>query len=159
MRVTRPAAGGPVTPKAFASKGAVCLVGVVELWGHVRLHDPVGRWYWDRCEPPSEVNEAGGTVYTSTGTITQNDVAPLVNGGMYGGDVNVLSGVHGLPNGSTLVEPSFYESDLERFGNLPGVTVHNLPDLAPEQIAELLRGPGTTIGAFCDSGACLAQYR
>ena len=107
----------------------------------------------------SEANEAGGTVVTSTGAISQNDVAPLVNSGMYGGNVNVISGVHGLADGSHIVDASMYADDVARFGNLPGVSIFNLPDLSAAEITGLLRGPGTTVGAFCDSGACLAPFR
>ncbi len=78
---------------------------------------------------------------------------------MYSGNVNVISGVHGLPNGSTIVDASMYADDVARFGNLPGVTVHNLPTMTPAQVSGLLNGPGTTIGAFCDSGACLRGFR
>ena len=42
----------------------------------------------------STVNEAGGEVWTATGKINQNDIAPLVNSGLYKGDVNIISGVH-----------------------------------------------------------------
>ena len=37
-----------------------------------------------------------------------------------------------------------------------GIDITTLAELA---IAGLLRGPGTTIGAFCNSGACLAPLR
>jgi len=106
----------------------------------------------------SEANEAGGTVWTSTGRISQNDVAPIVNSGLYSGDVNILTGVHGLPDGSTLVDASLYADDVARFGNLPGVTVHNLPDLAPEEITSLLRGPGTTIGGMLWGEGCCRRF-
>lgn len=97
----------------------------------------------------SETNAAGGTVWTSIGAISQNDIAPLVNSGMYGGDVNVLSGV----------DESLYTADVARFGNLPGVHVYDWTSLTPSEISALVNGPGTTIAGFCDSGVCLAPYR
>jgi len=108
-----------------------------------------------------EVNKAGGTNWTSTGSIDQRDVAPLVNGGMYrgAGNVDVITGVHGFENGTTLIDGSLFTADKIRFGNLPGVNVHNFPDLSEQQLRTLLNGSGTTIGAFCDSGACLAPYK
>jgi len=106
-----------------------------------------------------ETNAAGGRVWTSTGDISQNDVAPLVNSGMYSGDVNVISGVHGTMEGTTSIDASLYAADVKAFGNLPGVNVYNFPDMNPSQITELLNGPGTTIGAFCNSGACLAPFQ
>ena len=107
----------------------------------------------------SETNAAGGTVWTSEGAISQNDVAGLVNSGMYRGEVNILTGVHGEASGATVVDRSFYEADVARFGNLPGVNVYNFPEMTASKITELLNGSGTTIGAFCDSGACLAPFR
>jgi hypothetical protein len=106
----------------------------------------------------SETNASGGTVWTAVGNIDQNDVAGAVNSGMYSGDVDIVSGVHGYADGTTKVDLSLYEADVARFGNLPGVTVHNLPEMSPVEINNLLNGPGTTIGAFCNSGVCLAPY-
>ncbi|WP_157699781.1 RHS repeat-associated core domain-containing protein [Pseudorhodoplanes sinuspersici] len=107
----------------------------------------------------SETNAVGGKVVTSVGLINQNDIAPFVNSGLYRGNVNILSGVHGEITGAMAVDVSLFRADVARFGNLPGVTVYNLPELSPGQIKNLLNGPGTTIGAFCNSGACLAPYR
>jgi hypothetical protein len=78
---------------------------------------------------------------------------------MYSGDVNVISGVHGLIDGSTSVDLSLYEADVARFGNLPGVNVYNFSELTPGQLNGFLNGPGTTIGGFCNSGVCLAPFR
>jgi filamentous hemagglutinin len=107
----------------------------------------------------SSTNAAGGEVWTSVGDISQNDFASMVNSGLYSGDVNIISGVHGLPNGTTIIDRTLYEADAARFGNLSGVNVYNFPDLTPRQITDLLNGKGTTIGGFCNSGACLAPYK
>ena len=107
----------------------------------------------------SETNAAGGEVWTSAGAISQNDFASLVNSGLYQGDVNIISGVHGLADGSTLIDGSLLEADAARFGDLPGVTVHNFPDLTPSELNGLLSGEGTTIGGFCNSGVCLQPYK
>ncbi|WP_166646941.1 RHS repeat-associated core domain-containing protein [Prosthecobacter fusiformis] len=108
----------------------------------------------------STTNEAGGEIWTSVGRISQNDVAPLVNGGLYkgGGQVDILSGAHGLPSGGFTVDGSMFMDDIARFGNIPGVSVHNFPQLAPQQINNLLKSPNTTIGGFCDSEAVLSPF-
>jgi RHS repeat-associated protein len=108
----------------------------------------------------STQNAAGGTIVTTEGSIEQSDLeAPVYNALMYTqGPVNIISGVHGLPNGQTIPEPRFYEQDLKTFGQLPGVNVYNFNELEPEDIDTLLNGPGTTIGGFCNSGACLLSY-
>jgi len=93
--------------------------------------------------------------WTAEGRILQSDFAALVNGGLYNGDVNILSGVHGFANGTTVGDFSLYEADVATFGTIPGVNVYNVPAMTPGQISGVLNGPGTTIGAFCDSGACL----
>jgi hypothetical protein len=103
----------------------------------------------------STTNAAGGTVWTSEGLIVQSDFASLVNSGLYSGEVNILTGVHGLADGTTIADLSLYEADVATFGKIPGVNVYNLSSMTPGQIGSLLRGPGTTIGAFCNSGACL----
>ena len=48
--------------------------------------------------------------------------------------------------------------DVAAFGGIEGVTVHNLAELSASAISGMLKGPGTTIGAFCNSGACLAAF-
>jgi hypothetical protein len=107
----------------------------------------------------SETNTAGGRIVTSTGLINQNDIAPFVNSGLYRGNVNIITGVHGDIGGVVRADLSLYQADVARFGNLPGVTVYNFPEMTSGQINSLLNGPGTTIGGFCNSGACLAPYR
>ncbi len=108
----------------------------------------------------STTNSAGGTVVTATGRVVGSDFAGAVNGGMLrGGPVNILSGAHGEISGVMRAERAFFNADRAAFGHLPGVNVLDVTRMAPGEISGLLRGPGTTIGAFCDSGACLAPFR
>ncbi len=79
------------------------------------------------------------------------------NGGlMRGDDVHILTGTHGLPDGSLVPDASLFADDVRSFGHLPGVTVHNLPNMSPAEVSGVLNSPGTIIGGFCNSGACLA---
>lgn len=106
-------------------------------------------------------NSAGGRVTTSTGTITQNDFASTVQSSvMRGEQVNILSGVHGEVSGLMRADISLYNMDVLKFGAQPGVNVFNMVELLqnPLQLRALLNGPGTTIGAFCESGACLRSF-
>jgi hypothetical protein len=99
-------------------------------------------------------------LYTSTGMISQNDFAPIVNSGMMRGDeVHIITGAHGFPNGSILPDAAMHAQDVARFGELEGVTIHNLPSMTPAEVQQVLRGPGTIIGGFCDSAACLAPFK
>jgi filamentous hemagglutinin len=52
-----------------------------------------------------------------------------------------------------------YQFDQSTLGNVPGVNVYYFPDMSPGQISNLLNSPGTTIGGFCNSAACLAPYK
>ena len=105
-------------------------------------------------------NAAGGRIVTSTGPISQNDFAGFVDTGlMRGDDVHILTGVHGAPDGSMLADATLSDADVARFGDYPGVTVHDVPSMAPEAIHDLLEAPGTIIGGFCDSAACLAPFK
>jgi hypothetical protein len=108
----------------------------------------------------STTNSAGGTVVTATGRVVGSDFAGAVNSGMLrGGPVNILSGAHGEASGLIRAERAFFEADRAAFGGLEGVNVFDITRMAPGEVSGLLRGPGTTIGAFCDSGACLAPFR
>lgn len=106
-----------------------------------------------------ETNAVGGEVWTSVGDISQDDFAGIVNSGMFKGDVNILSGVHGTPSGDMITDLSLYDADVAAFGNLPDVTIHNLPEMSPSQINNLFNSDGTTIGGFCNSAACLAPFK
>jgi hypothetical protein len=104
-----------------------------------------------------QTNAAGGTVWTTQGGISQTSVADMINTAGYSNpsEINVLTGADGLPSGQMISNPAFYNSDLARFGNIPNVNIINVMDLTPEEIQAYLNGPGVTIGAFCNSLACL----
>jgi RHS repeat-associated protein len=105
-------------------------------------------------------NAVGGRVFTSTGRISQNDFAGIVNNGlMRGDDVHILTGVHGLPSGGWIPDATMYANDVARFGQLPGVSVHDVTSMSESAISNVLQRPGTIIGGFCDSAVCLAPYR
>lgn len=100
-------------------------------------------------------NSSGGTVWTSEGTIYQNDYQGIVNNGLYKGDVSILSGVHGYPDGTIEPDYGLYQEDLDEFGDVSGVNVYNYPDMSPAEVDSVLNGPGTIIGGLCNSGVCL----
>lgn len=107
----------------------------------------------------SETNAAGGKVVTSAGTINQLDFESYVNSDLYEGNVNIISGIRGESDGSTRLDLSLFTADVEAFGRLSGVTVHNFSDMRAEQIADLLRWPETTIGDFRNRGACSEPFK
>lgn len=77
---------------------------------------------------------------------------------MKGGPVNVLSGVHGTEAGIMTTDAAILAEDIALYQGVEGVTVHNIAELAPSAISEMLNGAGTTIGAFCNSGVCLSPF-
>ena len=105
-----------------------------------------------------ETNAAGGTVWTSVGLIKQDVVAGAVNNAMTAGssEINILSGVHGYADGTMKAASEFLTADQAAFGSLPGVTVHDMTTVGPAQLSNMVNGPGTTIGAFCNSAACFS---
>jgi RHS repeat-associated protein len=110
----------------------------------------------------SETTNAGGKLITSAGTITQDTVTPIVTDAVSAGsDVSILSGVHGAPDGSMVTSVAMIQSDAAAFGGLPGVTVYDMNELLenPSALNAIINGPTTIIGAFCNSGVCLAPYR
>jgi hypothetical protein len=108
----------------------------------------------------SKTNAAGGEVWTSVGRVNQYDVRDVVNETYRGGNINILTGVHGSATGATAVEDGFLSADeLEFYNGTPGIRIYNMPSMLDSDITRLLRGPDTTIGAFCNSEACLARFR
>jgi hypothetical protein len=77
-----------------------------------------------------------------------------VNSGLYEGEVNILTGVHDLADGTTIADYSLYDADVATFGRIRGVNIYNVPSMTSGEIGSVLNGPGTTIGTFCNSGAC-----
>ena len=78
---------------------------------------------------------------------------------MQGRDVNIITGVHGNVDGTIAsADAQMHQLDILKFGEIPGVTVHNFPDLTAAQLKGLLHGQHTVIGGFCSSGACLAPF-
>jgi hypothetical protein len=96
-------------------------------------------------------------VYTAVGGIAQSEVGTAVISALYSGseEINILTGVHGALGGTLIKAPEFFEIDLAKFGDIPGVTVHDITTLSPAEIEGMVNGPGVTIGAFCNSAACL----
>ena len=94
------------------------------------------------------------------GGINQNDVRDVVNETYRGGNINILTGVHGSATGATAVEDGFLSADeLEFYNGMPAFSIYNMPSMLDVDITRLLRGPDTTNGAFCNSEACLARFR
>ena len=105
-------------------------------------------------------NAAGGRVLLSTGDIDQSHFERYVNeAAEAGGDVHVLSGVHGLPNGTRTPGNDLYWDDAIEWENVSNVTVWNVQTMSKRQLTEVLRSEGTIIGAFCHSAVCLNNYR
>lgn len=103
------------------------------------------------------INEAGGKLYTSIGEISQNTFKPIVERSVAKGEkVDILSGVHGRPDGSRKAAKQFYNHDVHAFGDLPGVNVHNIERMTLQEInAMVTESQHTVIAAFCHSAKCL----
>ena len=52
-----------------------------------------------------------------------------------------------------------YADDVKAFGGRPGVTVDDLPSMPRSEASDVVNGPGTIIGGFCESRACLEPYK
>lgn len=108
----------------------------------------------------SRTNSAGGEIYTADGLVSAKDFDGIVAGALqYGkGPVTVISGAHGFPSGAIQRDPRMLKTDTDNWGAM-GATILDVanPALAGA-ITGALRGPGTTIGAFCFSGVCLDRF-
>jgi hypothetical protein len=105
-------------------------------------------------------NAKDGQIYTSTGTIAQRDFAGIVDTAlMKGEEVHILTGAHGLPDGSWKADPSMYAEDITAFGKFKDVSVHDFPSMTADDVYDVLERPGVIIGGLCESDACLAPYR
>ena len=107
-------------------------------------------------------NEAGGTVWTSEGLVAAEDfdgyVLSALEYGEEGTPVNVITGAHGEATGAMNADLGMFQFDQSRWGQL-GANVLNVADPAhAAAITGALRGPGTTVGAFCNSGVCLKAF-
>jgi len=104
----------------------------------------------------SKTNAAGGEVWTSVGRVNQYDVRDVVNETYRGGNINILTGVHGSATGATAVEDGFLSADeLEFYNGTPGIRIYNMPACSTRILLAFFAAQDTTIGAFCNSEACL----
>ncbi|CAN7455504.1 RHS repeat-associated core domain-containing protein [Rhizobium sp. LjRoot254] len=105
-------------------------------------------------------NAAGGDVWTSSGMIAQKDFSSMVNSGAMKGEVDILTGVHGFPDGSMVPDAGMLAADVKAFGNIPGVRVHNVADMSADEIRSILtNSTGTVICGFCDSAAAMGSLK
>jgi RHS repeat-associated protein len=106
---------------------------------------------------PPTTNAAGGTVYASTGEITQPQVGTIINSALIGGEppINIITGAHGTPTGGTVIDETLFCEDLNAYGSQPNVRIYNYVELTAQDISSLVNGPGTTICALCNSQAVL----
>jgi RHS repeat-associated protein len=164
---------GPYVPEQAAAVqqivlGVIMAVGPVlaseigaaaveELETATRAVGPINKWGGFFS---SDTNAAGGTVWTSDGTISQLDFQKMVTNASYNGDtINIISGVHGGPGGEIMPDFALFQDDLATFGHMPGVTVHDYTQMTPGMLMDVMNSPGTVIGGFCNSGSCLAPFQ
>ncbi|BFM08549.1 RHS repeat-associated core domain-containing protein [Halioxenophilus aromaticivorans] len=91
----------------------------------------------------------GGRVHVSTDAITQNDFARIVDNSS--GQVDILTGTHGTPDGDLVYKPAFYDEDFARWGGAPNVNVHDVSKMSNSQIKSIIDNKDTTICAWCFS--------
>ena len=101
-----------------------------------------GRFY-------SVKNSAGGEVHVSSDEIIQKDFEDIVH--FADGNVNIFTGVHGDLEGNVIPHAKFYEDDLDTFGHLPNVKVHNMDGINPKEMYQLINSNDTSIMAWCHS--------
>ena len=53
--------------------------------------------------------------------------------------VDILSGVHGFPNGTMKKEARFFLDDVAKFGDIPGVKVHNINNMTKNQVQKVMK--------------------
>jgi hypothetical protein len=71
---------------------------------------------------PLAIDSCGGCVYTSTVVISQEDNITYVESARYQGkNVNVVTGAHGLPDGSLQRAKLIYQNELAKFSDFRGV--------------------------------------
>lgn len=106
----------------------------------------------------AETNEAGGTVWTAEGTVAHNDFTGIVTNAISYGEgrpVNVITGAHGYADGTIKADATMLLVDTRNWGRIGA----NILDISnPSHAAAIktaLGGPGTTVGAFCNSAICL----
>ena len=71
--------------------------------------------------------------------------------------VTILSGLHGFADGTYQADLELLAEDIAAFGNMSNVTIYNYLALKISELVAILNGNGTVIGAFCNSGAVIAN--
>ena len=102
-------------------------------------------------EPTFYKVEVGGnqSVYVSTGNIRQSQFAEIVN--QSSGDISIVSGMHGGPDGSLLSEyngvsgKQLLNEDLKVWGDSLNIKIYNVSKLSSEELKSVIKSSDITI--------------
>ena len=108
-------------------------------------------------EPTFYKVEVGGnqSVYVSTGNIRQSQFAEIVN--QSSGDISIVSGMHGGPDGSLLSEyngvsgKQLLNEDLKVWGDSLNIKIYNVSKLSSEELKSVIKSSDITICGWCFS--------
>ena len=101
--------------------------------------------------------EVGGnqSVYVSTGNIRQSQFAEIVN--QSSGDISIVSGMHGGPDGSLLSEyngvsgKQLLNEDLKVWGDSLNIKIYNVSKLSSVELKSVIKSSDITICGWCFS--------
>ena len=108
-------------------------------------------------EPTFYKVEVGGnqSVYVSTGNIRQSQFAEIVN--QSSGDISIVSGMHGGPDGSLLSEyngvsgKQLLNEDLKVWGDSLNIKIYDVSKLSSEELKSVIKSSDITICGWCFS--------
>lgn len=108
-------------------------------------------------EPTFYKVEVGGnqSVYVSTGNIRQSQFAEIVNQSY--GDISIVSGMHGGPDGSLLSEyngvsgKQLLNEDLKVWGDSLNIKIYDVSKLSSEELKSVIKSSDITICGWCFS--------
>jgi len=96
-------------------------------------------------------NWGGGRTWISVDEIEQKDFARLVKAGIRDdGQVTILTGAHGGPNGEFKPDRNLFQEDLKRWKNqTDNVKIIDISKINLQQIKIVINRPGRVICGFC----------
>jgi RHS repeat-associated protein len=97
----------------------------------------------------------GGRLWVSTAAVLDEDVEPLVNIRAAGGRIDLLTGVHGSPEGGLKPHAPFFNEDTVKYANPPKVMVHNVAELSDQELETILNSNSRVIANWCRSERCV----
>ncbi|GLU31143.1 hypothetical protein WKR88_00470 [Trinickia caryophylli] len=101
------------------------------------------------------INDRGSKIWVTRYDVDYSDFEAIVLKAVTNSrEIIILTGTHGAPSGYRSIkhkDSTFWETDWDRFGRMPFVTIRDLTRMSVKEVRDVIQGDTEVIAAFCHS--------